>query len=102
MIQCDRELKARKPDIFVLNKNERRHIPGEIRVSEKEKEKIERYQELKTEIKRMWNIRSIKVIPVVVGAHGSTSKKLKKCRELAIVISTVLLQKMTLLGTARI
>ena len=42
MIQCDRELKARKPDIFVVNKNERRHIPGEIRVSEKEKEKIER------------------------------------------------------------
>ena len=108
MIQCDREIKARKPDIVVVNKNERScaiidiAIPGDIRVSEKEKEKIERYQELKREIKRMWNIRSIKVIPVVVGAHGSTSKKLKKCRELAIVISTVLLQKMTLLGTARI
>ena len=103
MIQCDRELKARKPDVFVVNKNERRQIPGDIRVSEKVNEKIKRYQELKTEIKRMWNIRSIKVIPVVVGAHGSTSKKLKKCiEELAIVISTVLLQKITLLGTARI
>ena len=47
-------------------------------------------------------IRSIKVIPVVVRALGSTSKKLKKCIELGVVTSTVLLQKTALLGTARI
>ena len=47
-------------------------IPGDVRVSEKEMEKIERYQELKREIKKMWNIRSIKVISVVVGALAST------------------------------
>ena len=56
-------------------------IPGDTKVSEKEKEKIEGCQELKRETKRMWNIRSIKVIPVIVGALGSTSKKLKKCIE---------------------
>ena len=40
---------------------------------------------------------------MVVGALGSTSKKLKKCREeLGVVISTALLQKTALLGTARI
>ena len=51
----------------------------------------------------MWNIRSIKVIPVVVGALGSTSKKLKKCiEELGVAISTALLQKAGLLWTARI
>ena len=51
----------------------------------------------------MWNIRSIKVIPVVVGALGSISKKLEKCiEELGIVISTALLQKTALPGTARI
>ena len=60
-----------------MNKNERScaiidiAIPGDIRVSEKEKEKIERDQELTREIKRMWNIRSIKVIPLVLGAVGS-------------------------------
>ena len=60
----------------------------------KRREKIERYQELKREIKRMRNIRSIKIIPVVVGVLGSTSKKLKKCiEELVVVISTALLQK---------
>ena len=51
----------------------------------------------------MWKIRSIKVIPVVVGALGSISKKLKNCiKELGVVISTILLQKTALLGTARI
>ena len=45
MIQCDRKIKARKPDIVAVNKNERscaitdKAIPGDIRVSEKEKEK---------------------------------------------------------------
>ena len=109
MIQCDREIKAKKLDVVVVNKNERScaiidmAIPGDIRVGEQEKEKIERYQEIKREIKRMWNNRSINIIPVVVGALGSTSKKLKKCiEELGVVISTVLLQKTALLGTARI
>ena len=52
----------------------------------------------------MWNIRSIEVIPVVVGAFGNTlKKKLKKCiEELGIVISTELLQKTALLGAADI
>ena len=109
MIQCEREIKARKPDIVVVIKNERScaiidiATPGDIRASEKEKVKIERYQELKREIKRMWNIRSIKVIPVVVGTLGSTSKKLKKSmEEPEVVISTALLQKIALLVTARI
>ena len=48
----------------------------------------------------MWNIRSIKVIPVVVGALGSTSKKPKKCTdEPGVVINTAFLQKTAPLGT---
>ena len=47
MIQCDREIEARKPDFAVVKKNERSYaiiditIPSDIRVSEKEKVKIE-------------------------------------------------------------
>ena len=39
LFQCDREIKARKPDIIVVNKNERSctiidiSIPGDIRIS---------------------------------------------------------------------
>ena len=76
-------------------------ISRDTRVSKKEKGKIERYQELKREIKKMWNIRSIKFISV--GALGSTSKKLNNCiQELGFVISTALLEKTALLGTAQI
>ena len=45
MIQCDREIKARKPDIAVKNRNEKScaiidiTIPGDTRVTIKEKEK---------------------------------------------------------------
>ena len=63
----------------------------------KKEKKVERYQKLKTEIKKMSNIRSIKVIPV---ALGSTSKKLKKCmEELGVLINTPLLPKTALLWT---
>ena len=64
-------------------------IPKDIRVSEN----VERYQELRREIKRLRNIRNIKVIPVIVGALGSTSNKLKIC-----IISTISRQKTALLG----
>ena len=109
MIQCYREIKARKPNIVVVNKNKKScviidiAIPGDIRVSKKEKENIERYQKLKREIKRMWNIRSIKVISVAVRTLCSTSKKLKSSiEELGVIISTALLQKTTLLRTSLI
>ena len=52
-------------------------IPVDVRVSKKEKKKIENCQELKREIKRMWNIRS-------------TCYCIK---ELGVLVSTVLLQK---------
>ena len=45
MIQCDREIKAKKPHIVVVNKNERVcatidiAIPGDVRVCEKKEGK---------------------------------------------------------------
>lgn len=59
MIQCEREIMTRKPDVVLVNKNDRRYaiidlaVPGDIKVTENEKEKVERYQELKREIRRM-------------------------------------------------
>ena len=59
MIQCEREIMTKKPDVALVNKNDRRYaiidlaVPGDIKVTENEKEKVERYQELKREIRRM-------------------------------------------------
>lgn len=43
-------------------------------VWEKELEKINKYQDLKREIIRMWTLRQVEVVPVVVGALGTVSK----------------------------
>ena len=73
------------------------------RVHEKEGEKLEKYQELKREIKNIWGIRHVEVVPIVVGALGGVSKRLDGwLTKLGIAIKKILLQKTALLGTARI
>ena len=73
------------------------------RISHKEKDKVEKYQDLKREIKRIWNLRNVIVVPVIVGALGSITKKLGEwIKKLDISITIELLQKTTILGTARI
>ena len=108
-IQCDRVIGRRRPDIVVIEKEGNIckivdiAIPGDCRIAEKEAEKIEKYQDLKIEIGRIWGIKRLIVIPVVVGALGCVTKNLDKWLEkLDIKISTAFLQKTALLGTARI
>jgi len=75
---------------------------GDKRVGEKEIEKVEKHQDLKREIARMWNMRAVQVVPIVVGSLGNVTKNLEKwLGKLNIKISISLLQKTTLLGTAR-
>ena len=69
----------------------------------KELEKILKYQDLKMEISRMWTLNQVEVIPIVVGALGTVSKRLEGFLEkIGTVIPTEMLQKTVLLGTARI
>ena len=46
---------------------------GGSRIEEKEKEKIEKYQDLKRELQKIWNVR-VKMIPLVVGSLGAIPK----------------------------
>ena len=43
-------------------------VPGDCRICEKETEKIEKYDELKREIRKLWTMKKVEVIPIVVGA----------------------------------
>ena len=45
-------------------------IPGDCRIREKEIEKIEKYQNLKRGLKRLWLLKKVDVVPVVVEALG--------------------------------
>ena len=78
-------------------------MPGDKRIEEKEREKIEKYQEFKREIGRLWSLKKVQVIPVVVGALGSVSIGFKKLIEkLEISTNITDIQKTVLLRTARI
>ena len=108
-IQCDHVIKARRPDIVVVDRESNKVIivdiasPWDHRVHEKEAEKIEKYQDLKREIGKLWGIRQQEVVPVVVGALRAVSKRLDTWLDkLGITIRTGLLQKTASLGTARI
>ena len=40
------------------------------RIKEKEKDKIEKYQDLGRELQKIWNVK-VKIIPLVVGSLGA-------------------------------
>ena len=107
-IQCDHVIEARRPNVVVEKENNKAIIvdiasPWDHRVYEKEGEKIEKYEDLKREIGRLWGIRHPELDLVVVGALGVVSNRLDAWLEkLGVTIRTGMLHKTALLGTARI
>ena len=54
-------------------------------------------------MKKIWNLSQVAVVPVVIGALGVTSKRLKDwLKKLDVKSSIELLQKAALLGTTKI
>ena len=108
-IQCDNLIEARRPDLRVIDKKEQKGImgdiavPADVREEEKEKEKLEKYQDLKREIRRLWKLRNIEIVPVVIGALGSVSAEFDRWMgKLGITCNVGVMQNTPLLGTARI
>ena len=108
-IQCDHVIEARRPDIVIIDKRRQSGIildiavPADGRVHEKEREKVEKYQELRREIGRLWQLKNVKVDPVVIGALGSVTKEFDNWMEKLELPSNVgAIQKTAFLGTARI
>ena len=53
-------------------------VPKDRSVSDRELDKIEKYQELRREITRIWELKKATVIPIVIGALGGVSPRLEK------------------------
>ena len=51
-------------------------MPGDTRVCDKEQEKIEKYSLLKDGIARLWQMKKVIVIPIVVEALGTITVNL--------------------------
>ena len=70
-------IQTARPDIVVKAKDKDKIIdiavPGNARVEDKEKENVEKYQDLARELRRLWET-SVNVIPVVVRALGAVAK----------------------------
>ena len=78
-------------------------IPGDDRVKDKEHEKIEKYQLLKDEIAKIWRMRKVIVVPVVIGALGAVSVNFGEyMKRLGVNVRLQVLKKTALLGTAEI
>ena len=102
---------TRLPDIVVLDKESRVCkiidvvCPFDTQIAEKEREKVDHYQDLKVQIqkKKMWSCKSVSVIPVVIGALGAVTKNLMMwVTKIGTPGILNLLQEACLLGTAKI
>ena len=107
-IQTDKTLEHNQPDITVINKKSKKCIlidpvcPFDTRIQKKEK-KGTNYSELKYKIAKLWKMRKVEVITVVIGALGTVTKHFEKWIEkLDLDLTIEALQKPCLLGTAKI
>ena len=71
-IQTDHVIETQRPDLVVVDKKERSckaidfAVFGDSRIEKKEKDKIEKYQDLGRELQKIWNVK-VKIILLVVG-----------------------------------
>ena len=72
-------------------------------MKDKELEKLEKYQLLKDEIGKVWRMRKVIVVPVVIGALGAVSVNFKEyMRQIGVNVRLEIIQKTALLGSAKI
>jgi hypothetical protein len=107
-IITDRTINANRPDIVYHNKNTREcllidvAIPDDNNIALKESDKLSKYRDLEIEINRMWKAKT-SVIPVIVGALGSVTKRHKEhLKKLPCYVSSNEIQKTAILGTAHV
>jgi len=108
-VQTDHEIEARRPDIVLIKKKEATAVlvdiavPGDTRIKAREEDKILKYQDLKREIKRVWKLKTVKVVPIVVGALGAVTPNFRKHLDsVDCNLSISNIQKSALLGSAHI
>ena len=106
-IQTDHVLEAPRPDAVVVDKKKRSckiidfAVPGDSRIEEEE-DKIETYQDLGRELRKIWNVK-VKIIPLVVGSLGARTKQLgNRLKQIGFTVGTAQVQETVLLGMARI
>ena len=77
-------------------------VPGDSRIEEKERDKIEKYQDLGRKLQKVWNAK-VKIIPLVAGCLAEIRKQFdNRLKQIGITVGTAQIQKTLLLGRAGI
>ena len=107
-IQTDHVIEVQRPDLVVVDKKRKTckiidfAVPGDSGIEEKEKEKIEKYQDLRRELQKIWNVR-VTIIPLAVGSLGPIPKQFgNRLKQIGVTAETGQVQMIVLFGTARI
>ena len=106
--QTDQVIEAWRSDLVVVDKKERScriidfAVPGDSRIEENKKDKIEKHQDLERELQKIWNVK-VEIIPLVVGSLGAIPKQFgNRLKQISITAGTAQVQKTVSPGTARI
>ena len=108
-IQTDRTILHNRPDIVIIDKVGKTiqiidiAIPSDYNIIEKRNEKIRKYINLSMELKDLWHMEKVYIIPVIIGATGTVYKGIKdEINYIPGNIKIESLQKIAVLGTAHI
>ena len=52
-------------------------VPWDSRAEQKEQEKRDKYQDLRFELRRLWN-KTVEIVPIIIGALYTIPKSLKR------------------------
>ena len=99
-MQTNKTLEHNRPDITVIEEKTKKCLridpacPFDTRIEKKEEEKCSNYCELKYGIAKMWRMKDVEVIPLVIGALGTVTKQFEKwIQKLDLETTVEMLQK---------
>lgn len=109
-IITDKTISHNKPDITIINKQHNIAslidiaIPNNHNIDRKHREKMEKYAELKREIKDMWKLEEVKIVPIILTSMGLVPISLKNSLDdIGVEYKTFrLMQKSVILDAANI
>ena len=101
-----------KPDIIATDKAKNTAyiidvaIPNDNNISRKRLDKIRAYTDLAVEVKTLWGLSNVEIVPIIVGATGAIyngfDKDIKKLNLERVKFDKFQTQNIALLGTAHI
>ena len=108
-IQTDHSINHNKPDIIIFEKIKKHvfiidiAIPNDFNIICKHTEKIQKYTNLKFELKQIWDVKTVKIVPVIIGATGLIHEGFSEINNvLDININIKEAQKIVILGTVQV